>query len=319
MPPGKMHADEVETNIPMLRALLARQFPHWADLPLEPVPSAGTDNALYRLGADLVARMPRIHWAAGQVEKEALWLPKLAPRLPLAVPLPLAKGSPGEGYPWNWSICRWIEGETATLDRIADPGQAALVLAQFINALQRVDPAGGPPPGPGNSYRGGPLAARDTPTRAAIDSLRGMIDTAAATAAWEAALRAPAWSGPPVWIHGDLQSGNLLARAGQLQAVIDFGCLGVGDPAGDMIAAWNLFSAADRATFRAALPVDAATWARGRGWALSTALIALPYYQHTNPALAGIARYTITEVLAEYASRRDGAARSALDTWKENE
>lgn len=308
MPPGKMHADEVETDVPMLRRLLVRQFPHWADLPLEPIASAGTDNALYRLGADMVVRMPRIHWAAGDVEKEVRWLPKLAPYLPLAIPLPLAKGRPGEGYPWNWSVCRWLEGQTATLDRIADRGQAAVQLAQFISALQRIDTAGGPLPGPDNSSRGVALAARDAQTHAAIDSLRGMIDTTAVISAWEAALRVPAWAGRPVWIHGDLHSGNLLAQAGQLRAVIDFGCLGVGDPACDMIAAWNLFAATDRAIFRAALPVDDATWARGRGWALSIGLIALPYYLTTNPALANIARYTIAEVLAECASERGAAA-----------
>jgi aminoglycoside phosphotransferase (APT) family kinase protein len=308
MPPGKMHADEVETSIPMLRSLLGKQFPHWADLPMEAVPSAGTDNALYRLGEDLVVRMPRIHWAAGQVEKEHLWLAKLAPFLPLAIPLPLAQGSPGEGYPWNWSVCQWLEGETAAVDRLTDPGQAALRLAEFICALQRIDPTGGPPPGPDNSFRGVALAARDAQARAAIDALQGIIDTAAAAAAWEAALRVPAWAGPPVWIHGDLQPGNLLAQSGQLSAVIDFGCLGVGDPACDMIAAWNFFSAADRAVFRAALPVDNATWARGRGWALSIGLIALPYYQHTNPVLASIARRTIAEVLAEFASERGSAA-----------
>jgi aminoglycoside phosphotransferase (APT) family kinase protein len=300
MPAGKMHADEVDTDVALVGRLLAAQFPQWADLPVEPVRSAGTDNALYRLGDDMAVRLPRIQSATGQVDKEHRWLPRLAPLLPLAIPVPLAKGTPGEGYPWRWSVYRWLEGETATIGRIADPRQAARDLAHFIAALQRIDPTGGPPPGPHNSFRGVPLSTRHTQTRAAIASLHGTLDADAATAAWEAALRAPAWHGPPVWIHGDLQSGNLLAIQGRLSAVIDFGCLGVGDPACDLQVAWNLLSADTRAVFREVLPVDDATWARGRGWALSVGLIALPYYQRTNPVLAGIARYAIAEVLAEH-------------------
>jgi aminoglycoside phosphotransferase (APT) family kinase protein len=295
-----MHADEVPTDAALVRRLLAAQFPRWADLSIAPVPSTGTDHALYRLGDDLVARLPRIHWAIGQAEKEHRWLPRLAPHLPLAIPAPVALGTPGDGYPWSWAIHRWLAGENATLDRLADARQAAMALARFVAALQRIDPAGGPPAGAHNFHRGVPLVERDAPTRAAIAALDGVIDAVAATAAWEAALRAPAWSGSPVWLHGDLSSGNLLAVDGRLSAVIDFGGLGVGDPACDLQAAWNLLTADSRAVFRAALAVDDATWARGRGWALSVALIALPYYRDTNPTLAGIARYAIAEVLADH-------------------
>jgi aminoglycoside phosphotransferase (APT) family kinase protein len=237
-----MHVDEVDTDVSLVGRLLAAQFPQWAGLPIEPVPSAGTDNAIYRLGEDMAVRLPRIAWAIGQVEKEQRWLSRLAPHLPLAIPVPLAKGTPGEGYPWHWSVYRWLKGETATIERIADPRQAATELAQFVAALQRIDPTGGPPPGPHNSFRGVPLAMRDTRTRAAIATLHGTLDTDAVTAAWDAALQAPAWDGPPVWIHGDLQSGNLLAVQGRLNAVIDFGCLGVGDPACDVMAAWIFLS-----------------------------------------------------------------------------
>jgi aminoglycoside phosphotransferase (APT) family kinase protein len=188
----------------------------------------------------------------------------------------LAKGIPGENYPWHWSVYRWLEGESAAIERIANPCQAAMELAQFIAALQRIDPASGPPPGVHNSFRGVPLATRDTVTRTAISALRGTVDVAAATSAWDAALQASAWNDAPVWIHGDLQPGNLLAQHGRLSAVIDFGCLGVGDPACDLIVAWNLLSAQSRDVFRTALQVDNATWARGRGWALSIGLITLP-------------------------------------------
>jgi aminoglycoside phosphotransferase (APT) family kinase protein len=299
----KMHADEVDTDVALVRRLLTAQFPQWADLPITPVPSVGTDNAIYRLGNDMAVRLPRIHRAAGgRVHKEHQWLPRLAPLLPLAIPVPLAKGMPGEDYPWNWSVCRWLPGETATIGHIADLRAAATALAQFVAALQRIDPAGGPAPGAHNFFRGVPLAMRDAATRTAIASLKGMIDIDAVTAAWDAALEAPAWHRPPVWIHGDLLPGNLLVKGGRLSGVIDFGGLGVGDPACDLMAAWTLFSGESRNAFRAALAVDDASWARGRGWALSWAVIFIPYYLDTNPEGVAIARRAIDEVLTDHRS-----------------
>jgi aminoglycoside phosphotransferase (APT) family kinase protein len=307
--PGQMHADEADISATLVARLLAAQFPQWAELPIEPVRSAGTDNALYRLGEDMVVRLPRIPTATGQMEKERKWLPRLAPVLPLAVPIPIAKGMPAEGYPWNWSIYRWLEGETATIDRIADPLEAATGLGEFVAALQRVDPAGGPPPDKHNSFRGVPLLRRDSSTRDAIKSLPNTFDAAAVTAAWEAALDAPVWQGMDVWLHGDLHAANLLAQHGRLCAVIDFGCMGVGDPACDVMVAWTYLSAQTRDAFRAALPVDDATWARGRGWALSFGVIALPYYETTNPELAGIARRSIEEVVADEQRHRSSHGR----------
>jgi aminoglycoside phosphotransferase (APT) family kinase protein len=295
-----MHAGEILTDAALVRRLLAVQFPEWADLPIKRVRSAGTDNALYRLGDALVVRLPRIDWAVGAVDKECRWLPKLAPHLPLPVPAPVAMGEPGEGYPWHWSVCPWLEGENATLDRMTDPCQFATDLARFIGALQRIDATDGPRSGEPNVSRGVPLAARHASTRAAIAQLDGLIDTEAATAAWDAARAAPVWDGPPTWIHADLQSGNLLVVDGRLSAVIDFGMMGAGDPACDMIVAWTLFTADARAAYRAALPVDDATWARGRGWALSFGMGALSYYKDTNPVLAGIGRRTITEVFTDF-------------------
>jgi aminoglycoside phosphotransferase (APT) family kinase protein len=253
----------------------------------------------------MAVRLPRIDWAVGQVEKEQCWLPQLAPFLPLAIPLPLAQGEPGEGYPWRWSVYRWLAGEQATLDRLADPQGAAVDLARFIGALQRIDARDGPPPGAHNSSRGEPLIMRDSRVREAIASLKGTIDTEAAVRVWGAAIAAPAWQHAPVWIHGDLQAGNLLASQGRLSAVIDFGCLGVGDPACDVMAAWLYLSAETRAPFRAALSIDNATWIRGRGWALSVGVIALPYYRETNPTLAGIARHAIREALSDAADTCD--------------
>jgi aminoglycoside phosphotransferase (APT) family kinase protein len=288
-----MHADELPIDATLVRRLLAAQFPQWAALPLSPVKSAGTDNALFRLGDDLVVRLPRIHWAADKPEREHRWLPQLAPHLPLPISTPVALGMPGEGYPCHWTVCNWIEGENALLGHMVDARHFAAALAGFVRALQRIDAAGGPV-----ADRGVPLAQRDAYTRDALAQCEGLIDVAAATRAWQAARATPAWRGPAVWLHGDLQSGNLLQKNGALCAVIDFGCMTVGDPACDLMIAWNLFDADTRATFRNAVNVDEATWARGRGWALSV-VVALPYYQHSNPTLAGISRHAIAQVLAE--------------------
>ena len=177
-------------------------------------------------------------------------------------------------------------------------------MAQFITALQQIEATGGPPPGEHNFYRGVPLALRDQQTRNAIAALHDVIDTDEVTAAWESAIETPAWNSAPVWLHGDLHAANLLVQQGRLSAVIDFGGLGVGDPACDVMAAWLFPSAENRGLFRAALQVDDVTWDRGRGWALSFGLIALPYYQTTNPVLAEIARRAINEVLADHKSAK---------------
>lgn len=298
----KMHDDEIDVDISLVHRLLVAQFPQWADLPIARSPSAGTDNAIYRLGDDMAMRFPRIEAATAQVDKEHRWLPRLATHLPLAIPVPLAKGIPGDDYPWQWSIYGWIKGQTAAIDAMGDPHDAAKVLAEFVAALQRIDAAHGPPPGEHNFFRGVALAQRDEPTRIAIEDLNATIDTEAVHTAWETALKVPEHSGPSVWIHGDLSPGNLLILDGRLHAVIDFGSLAVGDPACDLIVAWNLLPADARDVFRAALDVDEATWARGRGWALSIALIQLPYYRNTNPSLAANARHVIDEVLAAEAS-----------------
>ena len=297
MPVQKMHADEADIDTALVGRLLRAQFPQWADLPLSRVPSAGTDNALFRLGPELTVRLPRLPGSTGQSEKEARWLPLLAPQLPLAVPTPLAVGNPGEGYLWHWSICRWLDGEPLTDSAFADPTAAAIALAGFITALRRIDPSGGPAAG-----RGTPLARRDAPTREALTALRGRLpagDLDTLGEIWREALQAPSWQKAPVWLHGDLLPGNLLAQQGRLSAVIDFGTLGTGDPAVDMLPAWALFTGESRTAFRNAVDVDEATWTRGRGWALSIALIIMPYYWNTNPVLMATARRIVHEVLAE--------------------
>jgi len=291
-----MHADEIETDVALVRRLLAGQFPQWADLRIDPVASYGTDHDIYRLGEHLAARLPRIGWATKQALVEAEWLPQLAPHLPLALPVQLARGHPAEGYPFDWSVYTWLPGENAT-GTIDDLDQAAVDLAAFVKALRQVDTTGAHPRPP--HARGGPLWEGDEEVRRAIAQLGDRIDGAAALRSWEESLNASAWDGQEVWVHGDLLPGNLLVVDGRLSAVIDWGGLNVGDPACDLQPAWNLFAGDSCMRFRAELDVDDASWLRGRGWALAQAVWALPYYWDTNPGMIRQASHALAQVLAD--------------------
>ncbi|MDH6213889.1 aminoglycoside phosphotransferase family protein [Streptomyces pseudovenezuelae] len=306
--------DTVLIDAPLVRRLLAAQFPHWADLPVAPVPLSGMDNATFRLGDDLSVRLPRYARWVGQVEREHRWLPRLAPQLPLTVSEPVARGEPGEGYPYPWSVYRWLEGETATTANLADPVRTAHDLAGFLRALQGADPTGGPGPEDSNAFRGVPMGdprdsiAGEALVRSRIETLKttGLVDTDAVTEVWEAALAAPAWDRPPVWIHGDLDTGNLLARDGRLSAVIDFGTLAVADPAVDLQPAWKFLPARVRDVFREAVGADDATWARGRGWALAGSLPVPddPFFRD-HPARIQASLNHLERILADY--RETGA------------
>ena len=256
----------------LVRRLIAQQFPQWADLPVTPVEVDGWDNRTYRLGAGLTARLPTHASYVAAVDKEHTWLPVLGPRLPVEIPTAIAKGEPGDGYTHPWAIRRWIDGRTASADTVTDLPGFARSIAEFIRALQDVDPTGGPLAGAHSFHRGGPPAYYHDETIEALAALKGRIDTDLAREVWDAAL-ATSWDGPPVWFHGDIANGNLLVRDGRLSAVIDFGTSGVGDPACDLVIAYTFFSGASRAAFREAVDQDAGTWARARGWALWKALI----------------------------------------------
>lgn len=298
--------DQVPIDVDLVRRLVATQFPRWADLPIRPVARSGMDNATYRLGSDMSVRLPRFPRWEGQVAREQRWLPRLAPHLPLAVPVPLALGAPGEGYPFPWSVYRWIDGENADPERIADPRRAAVDLARFLAALQQIDATGGPAPELSNAFRGVPMGdprdsvAVESRVRQRIAALAGLLDTDAMTAVWEAALAAPPWPGPPVWVHGDPAPSNLLATGGRLVAVIDFGTLAAGDPACDLIAAWAFVPAEARDAFRATLRVDDATWARGRGWGLAMMLPSPAELTGADPASAALARRRVDELIADH-------------------
>jgi len=289
----------MNVTISLVRELIARQFPHLSTRSVVKVEPGGWDNATFRLGSDMSCRLPRGAEYAGQVEKEHRWLPLLAPGLPQPIPLPIALGAPGIGYPYHWSVNRWLEGEPVSHVPVPDHELLAFDLAKFLNALYRIDTAGGPAPGTHNFHRGGRLSVYDAETRDAIRSLGDDIDTRAALSVWEEALEAKR-RGPAVWLHGDVSPGNLLVdRNGRLSGVIDFGCCGVGDPACDFVIAWTFFRGQSRRAFSEGLAFDEPTWKRARGWALWKALIVASGLTETNAMDATDARTLIDEILSD--------------------
>ncbi len=289
-----MHPDEVDIDVDLVARLVSAQLPQMRDLAISEVRSTGTVNAIYRLGDHLCARLPRVASWAKDLQTEWTWLPKLAPHVSLQVPRPVALGRPANGYPFSWAVYGWIEGEPYADDLVDDERRAALDLARFVIDLRGMEPVAGAP-------RAGrrPLGDLDADTREAIRSSRSVIDTEAATSAWEQALDAPAWRGKPAWIHADLLRPNLLVQHGRLRAIIDFGGAGVGDPAADVIAAWSVFGPVGRRVFRDALEVDDETYLRAWGYALHQAVMIIPYYRETNPAFVALAKRTVEEVLAD--------------------
>lgn len=261
----------LDVDAAQVRLLLAEQLPAWAGLPLTPVDPGGWDNRTFRLGDEMLVRLPSAAPYALAVEKEQRWLPVIASAVPRPVPVPLAHGRPGAGYPFPWSVYGWIDGETVRRDRVADPVRFAEDLAGFVGALRTVDAAGGPRPGTHNWFRGAALRTYDAGTHAALRDLGDRVDRDRATEVWTRALRAP-YAGDDVWFHGDLAAGNILLDMGGFHAVIDFGTCGVGDPSCDLAVAWTLLTDDGRGAFRDRLSVDDDAWARGRGWALWKAL-----------------------------------------------
>jgi aminoglycoside phosphotransferase (APT) family kinase protein len=288
----------------LARRLIDSQFPHWSHLPVAPVALDGWDNRTFRLGDELTVRLPSGDWYARQVEKEQRWLPVLAPQLPLPIPAPVAKGEPGSGYPYPWSVYRWLEGTPASSAPVGDLEEFAATLAAFLGALGRADATDGPGPGEHNFFRGGPLAHYADEVLDALDALGDEVPQEAVKRVWDEAM-ATEWERDPVWFHGDVAIGNLLAdERGRLAAVIDFGTSGVGDPACDTVIAWTFLSGAARDRFRADLGVDADTWSRGRGWGLWKALITLVGYLERDSPDAALPRRDIEQILADRAQER---------------
>ena len=290
-----MHADEITVDVGTVRRLLADQQPQWASLPLVRLPPAGTDNQLFRLGDDLLVRMPRVPGPAETVVFEHTWLPRLAEHLPLPVPAPVALGEPGHGYPWQWTVVPWIEGETPTPETF-DPEEWAASLASFVRACRAVPGMAGPVKTHG---RGSPLAAHDDWVREwAPQADPALVPYDAVMALWEDALAAPAYDGEPRWFHGDLHEGNLLVRDGRLAAVIDWGAAGRGDPAIELNAMWGYLPESVADLYRSELGLDEAAYRRARGFALAPSISALTYYRDTAPWIAEGSLDTLRRLLA---------------------
>lgn len=294
-----MKKEHVMIDASLALLLIASQFPLWKELSIEPIATSGWDNRTFHLGKDMLIRLPSAADYELQVEKEHRWLPKLAHALPLPIPVPLAMGKPEYGYPWKWSVYRWLECESAASTKIGDLAEFATHLANFLTALQTIDTAGGPSPGLHSFFRGGPLSVYDSETRRCITSLKDKIDVKMTTEVWETALSTQ-WVHPPVWVHGDISAGNLLVRDGKLAAVIDFGQLAIGDPACDLAINWTMFHGKSRETFQNALPLDQGTWARARGWTLWKALIVAAGFSDPNNLESKRSWRIIEDVIADH-------------------
>jgi aminoglycoside phosphotransferase (APT) family kinase protein len=294
----KCAADEIAVDTALIRQLVGAQFPDWAHLPVQPVAESGWDNRTFRLGSEMLVRMPSAEHYSTQVHKEQRWLPYLAPHLPLPIPTPLALGKPNADFAMPWSIYRWLEGETASHQRVDDLPAFAVQIAMFLNTLRNIDTNGAPEPGAHNFHRGGDLIVYDEEAQSAVATLGRAIDGSAVLHAWEAALGSR-WRKLPVWVHGDVAPGNLLVRNGVLSAVIDFGSCAVGDPACDLAIAWTFFDRPSRRSFRARLEADNDTWLRAAGWALWKAVIVLARAQHADPEIGRVSRRTIDAVIAD--------------------
>jgi aminoglycoside phosphotransferase (APT) family kinase protein len=285
MPPA-----EVPVTPALLRGLLTEQHPDLAQLPVT-VLANGWDNVVFQVGGDLLARLPRREVGARLVSHEQHWLPVLAPQLPLPIPAPVRTGQPGLGYPWPWSIVPYLPGRVAAEDP-PEPAAAAVSLGGFLAALHT--PA--PPGAPVNPFRGVPLAERTDTVMRNLSAVADQVDRAAVRLVWAAALAAPRWTGPPVWVHGDLHPANILVHRGRISGVLDFGDLTAGDPAADLSAGWMLLPADCHPAFRASAGASDTSWARATGWAVALGLV---YLAHSadNPQLAAVGRRTLSAVL----------------------
>ena len=292
-----------ELDSALVSRLIAAQFPEWSDLAISAVEAGGWDNRMFHLGNRMVVRLPSAEAYAAQVEKEQHWLPMLAPSLPLPIPMPIGLGQPVLEYLLPWSVYGWLEGQRLKLDRVTDLGRLAEDLAAFLKALHRVDTADAPRTGAHNFHRGGPLQVYDEETRQSVTALGNEVEAAVALAIWEEAIRT-SWQADPVWVHGDVAEGNLLVKDGMLCGVIDFGCMGVGDPACDLVMAWTFFDQPSRERFKTALSVGEATWKRGRAWALWKALITLHQTRDANLSEADRQREILRVIFLDFQTDR---------------
>jgi aminoglycoside phosphotransferase (APT) family kinase protein len=303
-----LHDDELAVDVQLVRQLVEQSLPHYAGLRIQSLMSSGSSNALFHLGNALLVRMPRQPGGSTTIEKEARWLPVIAQELTTAVPEVVAVGQPAFGYPEKWAVTKWLDGQVPEVPWGVDSGSSHRVahgLAQLVAEFRQMEvpPSANDDPTL-SSYRGGRLADMDREFRQSVDQCRPIADLGLdldhALNVWDDALAAEQATAPlRSWYHGDLLAENLLIRNGELAAVLDFGGLAVGDPSVDLIVAWEVLDPQGRQTFKDAISVDDAAWARGMGWALLIAMITFPYYWHTMPARCAARRSMAAAVLAE--------------------
>jgi aminoglycoside phosphotransferase (APT) family kinase protein len=283
-------------NLETAQSIIARQFPQWAELPVRPFVSSGTDHQLFRLGDHMAVRFPITEDAARSIEDEWTGLLRFA-GLPLITPQLLARGRPEPEFPHSWSVVNWIDGQDASAAAVSDWAEAARNLGLFVRALRAVEPGGGRICGPANGFRGSPLSTRDGWIRTCFDSVSDMFARQALHAAWVEALAAPVWDKEPVWIHGDIHAANIVVNNGGVVSIVDFGLAALGDPACDLALAWSFLPTEYRDGFFDAAEAEDETVQRGKGWALYIGAIALSYYRERNSVLARIGKQAIGAVL----------------------
>lgn len=289
----------VEITLSIVKKLILEQFPEWSNLPIEPVKQGGVDNRTFRLGKEMLIRLPSAEGYAAQVQKEQEWLPKLALHLSIAITKPLAQGKPSKDYPFNWSIYKWIDGESANIISLDDSQlqHIALQLAQFLNELHVINITDSYFPGTHNFWRGSHPSVYDAQVRSVVKILHDVVDIEKILTIWKKAMESK-WEKTPVWVHGDFASGNILIKDGNLAAVIDFGCMGVGDPACDLTIVWTFLTSESRNVFKSNLiGLDPHTWDRAKGWALWKALITLEQIDNKENLEALKQKKVINEIL----------------------
>ncbi len=262
--PADMPAAEVDLNADQVRALLSEQYPALAKQPIVEA-GFGWDNFMFRVGERFVARFPRRAVSAPMVEAEARWLPVLAPRLPIPIPAPIHLGEPGHGFPWSWTIAPWISGRTAVDLAESDQAGCGRQIGSFLASLHGPSPSDAP----SNPFRGGPLAEKHRITSDRLDGLGDAVDVGRLRHLWDQACSVPHYTGPPLWLHGDLHPHNVVTEAGVVVGIIDFTDLTGGDPACDLMIGWTMFDPLGREKLIDAYgAAPSALSERARGWAI---------------------------------------------------
>jgi aminoglycoside phosphotransferase (APT) family kinase protein len=296
-----MHADQLAVPAETVRVLVSEQFPEWARLPITPVDSEGTVNAIFRIGDRFTARFPL---RPGDVDEtlrrlvgEADAARELARHTRFPVPDPVALGRPGHGYPLPWSVQTWLSGTTATTEDACASAGFAHDLAELIADVRGIDTRGRTFPGYG---RGGDLRSQDAWMETCFRHSEHLLDVPRLRRLW-GRLRALPRTAPDVMNHGDLIPGNVLVSGGRLAGVLDVVDLVAADPALDLVGAWHLLGASTRPLLRAALGCDDLEWERGKAWAFAQAMGLVWYYVDSNPRMSRLGRRTLDRLLAEEA------------------